>query len=354
MLMSKEREAEQALPERWSARAKSEVVLRLFRGESVDDESREIQVSVHEIETWRKDFLEAGMVGLRRRSGDPDARALRHTQAKVGELTMQLELAEMLLEKKGVRGRAGEVEEVAGLVSAGTGRRYPVTMVCAVWCVPRSTVYTQRGQARRPAWKPQKRGPRTLVSDAVLLEEIRAVLKASAFHTGGPSEGARAVTAPGYLRRQEPGVAAHAAASAAGTLSPPACPWRSGTGGDDHHGAARMSCGGRMRRSSGRSKRVGAGSLERSITAAKTSSAGMWRSAGIAGRRWSRFGRVCSRHMAATHGRSPWVWASAWIGARSTRRISFSGSCAGSGSGRLPAMWASPSATGSWSGGSGR
>ncbi len=99
MLMSKEREAEKSLPERWSAKAKSEVVLRLFRGESVDEVSREIQVSVHEIETWRKEFLEAGMVGLRRRSGDPDERALRHTQAKVGELTMQL--AEMLLEKRG-------------------------------------------------------------------------------------------------------------------------------------------------------------------------------------------------------------------------------------------------------------
>jgi len=58
-------------------------------------------------------------------------------------------------------------------------------MVCAMWCVPRSTVYAQRGQARRPAWTPQKRGPRTLVTDAVLLEEIRAVLKASAFHTEG-------------------------------------------------------------------------------------------------------------------------------------------------------------------------
>ena len=101
MLMSKEREAEKTLPERWSAKAKSEVVLRLFRGERVDEVSRDIQVSVHEIETWRKDFLEAGMVGLRRRSGDPDERALRHTQAKVGELTMKLELAEMLLEKRG-------------------------------------------------------------------------------------------------------------------------------------------------------------------------------------------------------------------------------------------------------------
>ncbi len=34
MFMSKERESEQALPERWSAKAKSEIVLRLFRGES--------------------------------------------------------------------------------------------------------------------------------------------------------------------------------------------------------------------------------------------------------------------------------------------------------------------------------
>ena len=98
--MSKERD-EQATPERWSAKAKTEVILRLFRGEGVDAVSREIQVPVHEVETWRKDFLEGGMVGLRRRSGDPDERALRQTQAKVGELTMKLELAEMLLEKRG-------------------------------------------------------------------------------------------------------------------------------------------------------------------------------------------------------------------------------------------------------------
>ena len=38
--MSKERESETSLPERWSSKAKSEVVLRLFRGESVDEVSR--------------------------------------------------------------------------------------------------------------------------------------------------------------------------------------------------------------------------------------------------------------------------------------------------------------------------
>lgn len=99
--MSRETESEQQLPERWSANAKSEVVLRLFRGESVEPVSREIQVPVHEIETWRREFLESGLQGLKRRGADPDERALKQTQAKVGELTMKLELAEMLLVKRG-------------------------------------------------------------------------------------------------------------------------------------------------------------------------------------------------------------------------------------------------------------
>ncbi len=114
MLMSKERETERVLPDRWSAKAKSEVVLRLFRGESVDEVSREIQVSVHEIETWRKDFLEGGMGSLKKRGGDPDERALRHTQAKVGELTMKLELAEMLLEKRGYGDELGRLKKSRG------------------------------------------------------------------------------------------------------------------------------------------------------------------------------------------------------------------------------------------------
>ncbi len=99
--MSKTQESEESLPERWSAKAKSEVVLRLLRGESVEAVSREIQVVAHELETWRKDFLEGGAAGLKKRSRDPDERALKQTQAKVGELTMRLELAELLLEKRG-------------------------------------------------------------------------------------------------------------------------------------------------------------------------------------------------------------------------------------------------------------
>lgn len=95
MTMVTEQEQAQELPERWSAKAKADGVLRLFRGEAV---SRELQVPAQELEAWRRVFLEAGVAGLKAR-GAPEARALKQAQAKVGELAMRLELAEMPLEK---------------------------------------------------------------------------------------------------------------------------------------------------------------------------------------------------------------------------------------------------------------
>lgn len=99
--MVAEQEREQELPERWSAKAKTEVVLRLLRGEAVDVVSRAVQVPAHELEAWRRTFLESGAEGLKRRHGDQETRLLKQAQAKVGELAMRLELAEMLLEKRG-------------------------------------------------------------------------------------------------------------------------------------------------------------------------------------------------------------------------------------------------------------
>lgn len=68
-------------------------------------------------------------------------------------------------------------------MSPSTGRHYPLTLICAVWRVARSSVYACRkrlsvGTAERP---PRKRGPKTRLSDAELLEEIRTVLKDSRF-----------------------------------------------------------------------------------------------------------------------------------------------------------------------------
>lgn len=134
-----EQERPEELPEGWSAKGESEMVLRLFRGEAVDDVSRQIQVPVHELEAWR--------------------RACAIKQAQGGELMMKLELAEMLLEKKGLRGGADGAQEAARLVSPSTGRRYPLTMVCAVWRGPRSTVYARFSASARSSDAPE--GPET-------------------------------------------------------------------------------------------------------------------------------------------------------------------------------------------------
>ena len=57
-----------------------------------------------------------------------------------------------------------------------------MTMICQVWQVARSTVYAarKRSGAAQPL-EPQKRGPKTRVSDEELLAEIRQVLKDSDF-----------------------------------------------------------------------------------------------------------------------------------------------------------------------------
>jgi transposase len=88
------------LPERWSAARKTELVLRLLRGEALEAVSRESQVPAHELEGWKRVFLEQGTRGLRIR-GEPEERELTLARAKIGELMMRLELAEGLIEKRG-------------------------------------------------------------------------------------------------------------------------------------------------------------------------------------------------------------------------------------------------------------
>ena len=68
-------------------------------------------------------------------------------------------------------------------MSPATGRRYPLTMISEVWHVARSTVYAalERSETPKPSCEPKKRGPKTKLTDARLLDEIRAVLKESDF-----------------------------------------------------------------------------------------------------------------------------------------------------------------------------
>jgi putative transposase len=69
------------------------------------------------------------------------------------------------------------------LVSPSTGQRYPLTMICAVFRVARSSVYAAR--APRPTVLVGKRGPKMATSDAEIVAAIRAVLVSTPFHGEG-------------------------------------------------------------------------------------------------------------------------------------------------------------------------
>jgi transposase len=78
---------------RFSARRKREAVLRLLGGASLEELSRELGVMGARLSQWREAFLDGGTQNLKSRSveavDDGDRQKL---QAKVGELTMEIEL----------------------------------------------------------------------------------------------------------------------------------------------------------------------------------------------------------------------------------------------------------------------
>ena len=96
---AKSRGRPEGLPKRWSAQRKAEVVLRLLRGEEIGEVSREVRVAPPELERWRREFLEGGQQGLKKKNR-PGGELMR-TRAKLGEMTMRVELQAELLEKRG-------------------------------------------------------------------------------------------------------------------------------------------------------------------------------------------------------------------------------------------------------------
>ena len=81
-------------PQRWSAAKKKEVVLRLLRGESMEVLSRQLQIPLHDLQAWLDAFVAAGTAALRSRPTSAAEVELKKAQAKIGELTMELELHE--------------------------------------------------------------------------------------------------------------------------------------------------------------------------------------------------------------------------------------------------------------------
>lgn len=65
--------------------AQDGVGVRLLRGEALDAVSRESQIPAHELEGWKRVFLETGTRGLKTRA-EPEERDLILARAKIGEL----------------------------------------------------------------------------------------------------------------------------------------------------------------------------------------------------------------------------------------------------------------------------
>jgi len=57
--------------QRWSKGKKLDVVMRLFRGESLDDVSRELGVEISRLEAWRDKAMRGIKTGLKEREGIP-------------------------------------------------------------------------------------------------------------------------------------------------------------------------------------------------------------------------------------------------------------------------------------------
>jgi len=77
---------------RFSARRKTEAVLRLLRGEDLEALSRELGVTAATLSAWRDAFLDGGKASLKSRPADERDEEIARLRAKVGQLTMDVEL----------------------------------------------------------------------------------------------------------------------------------------------------------------------------------------------------------------------------------------------------------------------
>lgn len=89
----------QAPVQRWSAGRKREVVLRMLRGESVSELSRELGIEIYRLEKWRDKALSGIEGALKERDGDPVKLELDAAMKRIGELTMENELMRMRFDK---------------------------------------------------------------------------------------------------------------------------------------------------------------------------------------------------------------------------------------------------------------
>lgn len=88
---------------RMSLNRKTEAVLRLLRGESIDELCREYGISANEMSFFRDKFIESGKDGFRK---SPEDKKLKEAQRVIGRQAMELDLYKKKMElNRQIKGR---------------------------------------------------------------------------------------------------------------------------------------------------------------------------------------------------------------------------------------------------------
>lgn len=87
------RAQEKDVVKRWSAKARQELVIRMLRGESIEELSRETEVETYRLEQWRNLGLKGIEESLKSSpKNNASEKALDEARKTIGRLTMELEL----------------------------------------------------------------------------------------------------------------------------------------------------------------------------------------------------------------------------------------------------------------------
>src|SRR6266511_4212281 len=85
---------------RWSASRKADAVMRLLRGEDLDEVSRELRVEAHRLAAWRDEFMAGALEGLKARPLAPEDRRVKEAERRIGELTLENEILQAAVRKR--------------------------------------------------------------------------------------------------------------------------------------------------------------------------------------------------------------------------------------------------------------
>jgi hypothetical protein len=77
---------------RFSARRKVEIVLRVLKGESLDELSRELAVPASRLSEWRDEFLRAGEASMKTREPNAQDEEIRKLKETIGGMAVQVEV----------------------------------------------------------------------------------------------------------------------------------------------------------------------------------------------------------------------------------------------------------------------